>query len=635
MELKTSSQSNLNPVLLSSVDDFIPTVITTKIYSLVHESETADVTFEVGNVETGIETFYCHRILFACQSKVFRSMLFGGMYESQSNKSGCIVKINDISPQIFKILKESFYGGDSVITGENVVELLYLSEKYLVDYLSEACLKYIKNYCIGNNVHVNNSVNNNNNYKGNLSLLLTVILKMHEKGMLSIMQTILTNHKFCLSRYQCQKLLFDDKFLLFDEMSAKYLIFDSKLVDDAIISMENKWLLIHRWCKAKMLINTHHEWSIYVYTVDNYKANFNNCLDINYKHLEQLGYQCTQFKLSQKQHYQKYYQLIKPFLHCFDFKQMDSSFFLSKIYPLFKNIHTTQQTIANEKNVLNDTSLMESLLKYYLETTNEKEDDNKINNVNSGAKISIVKTFQCFTAKHGMNNTSTTTSIDIESFPFEYLRILTDDSCNVNDIYSRLRSNARNQVKDNQVDTPIHIWARLGTVKDLIYKTDENNCPVRVVDSDLTEAKIGDLSKWVEIPSDRLRIAVINKMNFDDFPRQLCFEYGNVKTTTENNRKIDRVEWPLSSKHFANHLGMTFIPLTVGTIVDIRDSGGWYASVIHKIIIDNNEYNQFQSVKLGIRYIGWESKYAEWITLPLQRNRIAIRGTYASETPRR
>ena len=54
-----------------------------------------DVTFEVGNLETGIEYISGNRTMFAAHSQVFKQMLFGPMIDEKSRKSRIII-LNDM-----------------------------------------------------------------------------------------------------------------------------------------------------------------------------------------------------------------------------------------------------------------------------------------------------------------------------------------------------------------------------------------------------------------------------------------------------------------------------------------------------------------------------------------------------------
>uniref|UniRef100_A0A0E0L4S1 BTB domain-containing protein n=1 Tax=Oryza punctata TaxID=4537 RepID=A0A0E0L4S1_ORYPU len=65
---------------------------------LIRAGKDADMAFEVG----GRERFAAHRCVLAARSKVFKAELFGAMKESVD--AACVVRVNDMEPQVFKAL---------------------------------------------------------------------------------------------------------------------------------------------------------------------------------------------------------------------------------------------------------------------------------------------------------------------------------------------------------------------------------------------------------------------------------------------------------------------------------------------------------------------------------------------------
>ena len=110
-----------------------------------------DVTFVVGPSNNSKEIGGC-RVLFACHSQVFDTMLFGKMSESQHKST---VIINDVSPTAFEWLKQYCYGLNPSLNGNNVCEILQISDKYLIEPLSQACMTYIEQYVIGKEKIIN------------------------------------------------------------------------------------------------------------------------------------------------------------------------------------------------------------------------------------------------------------------------------------------------------------------------------------------------------------------------------------------------------------------------------------------------------------------------------------------------
>ena len=104
--------------------------------------ELEDVTFIVGNKETGIEHIGGNRTIFSIQSNVFQAQLFGKMAEAKTDK----VVIEDITPQAFTFLKNLFYVKDhQQLTVDIVLDVLYASKKYLLVNLECECYKFIEN----------------------------------------------------------------------------------------------------------------------------------------------------------------------------------------------------------------------------------------------------------------------------------------------------------------------------------------------------------------------------------------------------------------------------------------------------------------------------------------------------------
>ena len=155
-----------------------------------------DVTFEVGNLETGIEYISGSRTIFAAHSQVFKQMLFGpiAMIESKSRKSKNII-LNDISPDTFKIVKEYCYGKDmwelfcryDVDRQKNdgikvdLAEILFFSDKYLFTTLRARCIgEIVQNYILP---------------ACHSQELLEILNKLHDYKLYHILIKILSSHR--------------------------------------------------------------------------------------------------------------------------------------------------------------------------------------------------------------------------------------------------------------------------------------------------------------------------------------------------------------------------------------------------------------------------------------------------------
>ena len=102
--------------------------------------ELEDVTFIVGNKETGIEHIGGNRTVFAVQSDVFQAQLFGKMEEGKKDE----IIIEDVTPAAFTFLKNLFYVKDQQLTVDIVLDVLYASKKYLLFELECECYKFIE-----------------------------------------------------------------------------------------------------------------------------------------------------------------------------------------------------------------------------------------------------------------------------------------------------------------------------------------------------------------------------------------------------------------------------------------------------------------------------------------------------------
>jgi len=115
--------------------------ILNNILNLINDSSINDVIFIVEN-----EELYGIRALFACQSIVFKNMLYGNMMESNPSNE---VILNDITINAFKYLRSTFYNiftnkNDSELTSSIVVDVLFAAQKYLIQPLITKCIEFIK-----------------------------------------------------------------------------------------------------------------------------------------------------------------------------------------------------------------------------------------------------------------------------------------------------------------------------------------------------------------------------------------------------------------------------------------------------------------------------------------------------------
>lgn len=132
-----NKKKSSDPYIKSCYEDYV----LNNILKLINDSSISDVTFIVENEElSGI------RSIFACQSIVFKKMLYGNMMES--NPSNHVI-LNDITINAFKYLRYTFYNifenkGNGELTPSIVVDVLFAAQKYLIEPLIIKCIEFIK-----------------------------------------------------------------------------------------------------------------------------------------------------------------------------------------------------------------------------------------------------------------------------------------------------------------------------------------------------------------------------------------------------------------------------------------------------------------------------------------------------------
>lgn len=102
----------------------------------------SDLTIVVKGVQ-----FPVHKFILAARSPVFQAMFHNNMQESQSKN----MEICEISPVPFRLLLEYIYKFDVEITGESVMELLYLAKKYSFEELRDRCTKFVESNLVPEN----------------------------------------------------------------------------------------------------------------------------------------------------------------------------------------------------------------------------------------------------------------------------------------------------------------------------------------------------------------------------------------------------------------------------------------------------------------------------------------------------
>eukprot|EP01084_Bolivina_argentea_P090431 162959_1 len=133
-DTKEDTPPNKQPKLLdqSSLGSVVE-----NLYKTINNNAMHDVTFLIGS-GNHIKQFSATRALFAAQSDIFKSMLYGGMKESNTENK---VIIPDISPIAFVCIRDICYFSNPIIEFKNVVQVLYAARKYMINSLIELCVR--------------------------------------------------------------------------------------------------------------------------------------------------------------------------------------------------------------------------------------------------------------------------------------------------------------------------------------------------------------------------------------------------------------------------------------------------------------------------------------------------------------
>ena len=209
----------------------IPEVQKSNLASVLLNQELIDVTFEIGNEDFGIKEFHGIRALFAAQSDVLKTMLYGNMIESSIDNK---VIINDIHPCGFEWFQSYCYGIHNVkITHENIGYILHICDKYCMKQCYTACLnRTLKDFIT------------------NIEYLLHILRVLSELSLAKIIGDILTSDEFGqLTEKQCRQLLLTDKFYFLPPRVVDDILFNSKQNFLQIANQYNLFLLLKHYCQ--------------------------------------------------------------------------------------------------------------------------------------------------------------------------------------------------------------------------------------------------------------------------------------------------------------------------------------------------------------------------------------------------
>lgn len=114
-------------------------ILSQNILTLIDDTEHKDVTFIVGKPNEPSKTLFAHKYILATRSDVFRSMFFNGFKEEKTD----VVKIPNISFDIFMLMMEYIYSGQITITSENVMPLILAVDQYGISELRSKCYEFL------------------------------------------------------------------------------------------------------------------------------------------------------------------------------------------------------------------------------------------------------------------------------------------------------------------------------------------------------------------------------------------------------------------------------------------------------------------------------------------------------------
>ncbi|XP_055596385.1 kelch-like protein 25 [Uranotaenia lowii] len=130
-------------VLLEKMDDELPN-FGQRFNAMRHRNHLVDCSFRVDD-----KVYNCHKLLLSAASPVFEAMFYGALAEKQT------VKISDIRAGVFERMLDFVYTGqidfDIILHIEEVLELYYCAQKYMIDSLHKLCVNFF-----GNNIKPNN-----------------------------------------------------------------------------------------------------------------------------------------------------------------------------------------------------------------------------------------------------------------------------------------------------------------------------------------------------------------------------------------------------------------------------------------------------------------------------------------------
>ena len=111
----------------------------------------SDVSFVLTNSESAAArakvTVPAHKYVLAISSPVFFAMFYGDLAETKDS-----IEISDCDSESFLELMRHIYCDEEKLTGNCVMEVLYLAKKYMIPSLVQKCSRYLEENLCGGNV---------------------------------------------------------------------------------------------------------------------------------------------------------------------------------------------------------------------------------------------------------------------------------------------------------------------------------------------------------------------------------------------------------------------------------------------------------------------------------------------------
>ncbi|XP_058832646.1 actin-binding protein IPP-like isoform X2 [Topomyia yanbarensis] len=157
--------------------------------------------------------YHSHKLILSAASPVFEAMFYGSLAEKQT------VKIADIRPCVFERMLDFIYVGtidfDKVFQIEEILELYYCAQKYMIDSLHKQCVNFFGKNIKPNNVLKILDIAYNMNLEDIIFSCLCVLKHFLSTGM-SLSNIILeSTHHMSKS---CVDLILEDNYEVKDNM---------------------------------------------------------------------------------------------------------------------------------------------------------------------------------------------------------------------------------------------------------------------------------------------------------------------------------------------------------------------------------------------------------------------------------